>query len=284
MTAERIYESVQIGCQGWNYDDWITPAAAGGSIFYPRGTRAPEMLEVYARAFQTVEVDSTFYAVPAAAMLDQWAARTPRDFTFALKLPQIITHQLALRGESEATLKEFCTRARRLKEKLAAVLIQLPPQFVASPQNWRALREFLPLLPRDINFHLEFRDPAWFDETVLELLTRQRGVNLALVESQWVACERIWQLAEKMEAGAVYARWMGARDLARFDRLERPQDSNLRAWSEVIKKLAGRGSQVCAYFSNFYEGHAPASASRLKRLLGQTTLDPQTLESQPSLF
>jgi uncharacterized protein YecE (DUF72 family) len=274
---------VQVGCQGWNYDDWITPPAASASVFYPRGTRATEMLDTYARAFDTVEVDSTFYAVPSAATVEGWARRTPAAFTFALKLPQIITHQLALRRESAEVLNEFCERVRALREKLAAVLVQLPPQFEATTDNFTALSRFLPLLPRDIRFHFEFRDAAWFEESVVELLQRARA-GLALVEGPWVRRERVWRLAEALQSDSAYVRWMGERDITRFDKTLRPQDANLRTWGEIIKRLDARGSTVVAYFSNFYEGHAPASANKLKRLLNHTTLDPRDLESQPSLF
>src|SRR5438309_2234617 len=97
---------VRVGCQGWNYDDWVTPHAGRRAVFYPRGTRAEAMLDVYASAFDTVEVDSTFYAVPADSTFDAWARRTPEDFTFALKLPLEITHESALRGERAASVLE----------------------------------------------------------------------------------------------------------------------------------------------------------------------------------
>ncbi|HEV2763333.1 MAG TPA: DUF72 domain-containing protein, partial [Pyrinomonadaceae bacterium] len=141
---------VRVGCQGWNYDDWVTPPASPSGVFYPRGTRAGAMLELYARAFETVEVDSTFYAAPPLSTFEGWYKRTPPGFTFALKLPQLVTHQLALRPESEGPLAEFCERASALKEKLAAVLVQLPPQFEATRENWLAVKEFLTLLPRGI--------------------------------------------------------------------------------------------------------------------------------------
>ena len=88
---------LQVGCQGWNYDDWVTPPAGGGGVFYPRGTRAAGMLSAYARAFDTVEVDSTFYAVPSASAVEGWKKRVPEGFTFSLKLPQEITHTCAAR-------------------------------------------------------------------------------------------------------------------------------------------------------------------------------------------
>ena len=144
---------VQVGCQGWNYEDWVTPPAAARPVFYPAGTRAEHMLDAYARAFDTVEVDSTFYAAPTDATFDNWRKRTPDNFAFALKLPREITHEHALRGAASLrALDTFCERARRLDAKLAAVLVQLPPQFEATAENARALADFLPRLPADIRF------------------------------------------------------------------------------------------------------------------------------------
>ena len=278
---------VQVGCQGWNYDDWVTPKASARPVFYPSGTRAEHMLDVYARAFETVEVDSTFYAAPADSTYDAWGRRTPDDFTFALKLPREITHGHALRGERAAqALADFCRGARRLGPKLAAVLVQLPPQFEATRENLRALSEFLPLLPADIRFAVELRDPFWFEEELLVPLSLQPNVSLALVEGPWVTRERAWRAAAPLldATDFAYARWMGARDLTRFDEVQRPRDANLERWAAAVERLRERVPYVFAYFSNFYEGHAPASANKLKRLLGQPVVGPEDLEHQPSLF
>lgn len=274
---------IAVGCQGWNYEDWVTAPAGGAGVFYPRGTRTSEMLEVYARVFSTVEVDSTFYAIPSAKTVDGWAKRTPPHFTFALKLPQEITHQHGLRSSSAEVLAEFCDHAGLLGEKLSSVLIQLPPQFEFSAENARALREFLPLLPREMCFSIEFRQSEWLEESIAELLGKY-NVAAALVEGQWLAPARVRQMAESNGADFAYVRWMGARDLTRFDIVQRPQDENLRAWHELLARLSERVPKIYAYFSNFYEGHAPQSANKLKRLLGQPTLGPEDLEDQPSLF
>src|ERR1044072_5614532 len=112
---------VQVGCQGWNYEDWVTPPAAARPIFYPQGTRAEHMLDAYARAFDTVEGDSTFYAAPSDSTYDTWARRVPEGFTFALKLPQKITHEESLRGDVAAVaLEEFCRGARGLEGERGA--------------------------------------------------------------------------------------------------------------------------------------------------------------------
>ena len=278
---------VRVGCQGWNYDDWVTPQACARPVFYPRGTRADRMLEAYALAFDTVEVDSTFYAVPSDATFDAWKRRTPDGFTFALKLPREITHESALRGERAASvLEEFTRGARRLKEKLAAVLVQLPPQFEATRENLTSLGEFLTALPRDIRFAVELRDPFWFEEDLLAPLAGRAHVSPALVEGPWVTRERMWRAAAPLlqTADFAYLRWMGARDLSRFDEVARPRDANLERWAAAVERLRDRVPHVFAYFSNFYEGHAPASANKLKRLLGEHTTEPEDLENQPSLF
>lgn len=284
MSLSKSQSRVKVGCQGWNYDDWVTGAGGGAGIFYPQGTRAADMLGLYARAFETVEVDSTFYAIPSVSTVEGWARRTPPGFTFSLKLPQEITHQRSLRSGSVALLEEFCERVRRLGGQLASVLIQLPPQFELTPENASALREFLPQLPRDIRFSVEFRAVEWMKQSVAEMLARY-NVALALVEGQWIERLVTWQVAlMRPTANFSYVRWMGARDLARFDREQRPQDENLRAWSDMILELQERAAPVYAYFSNFYEGHAPASANKLKRLLGQPVVEAADLEDQPSLF
>jgi uncharacterized protein YecE (DUF72 family) len=273
--------SCLVGCQGWNYDDWVT--GPGERVFYPRGTRAADMLEVYARVFETVEIDSTFYAIPPVSTFEGWAKRTPPGFTFSLKLPQEITHERALGTGSTAILDEFCERARVLEDKLACVLIQLPPQFELNRENGLALRAFLPRLPGDIRFSVEFRSHGWLKESVFDFFI-EHHVSLTLVEGQWIAPEDTWRLAERPTADFVYIRWMGARNLTRFDLVQRPQDENLFEWSNMISRLAKRVSHIYAYFSNFYEGHAPASANKLKRLLGQRTVEATDLEDQPSLF
>jgi uncharacterized protein YecE (DUF72 family) len=278
---------VHVGCQGWNYDDWVTPALGRRAIFYPRGTRADRMLELYTRAFDTVEVDSTFYAIPTDSALDGWRRRAPEGFTFALKLPREITHEHALRGERALQLlEEFCRAARRLEDRLAAVLVQLPPQFEATRENARALNAFLQELPGDVRFAVEFRDPCWFEVDLLAPLSLRRNVSLALVEGPWVTRERVWRAAVPLldSSDFTYVRWMGARDLERFDEVVRERDLNLSKWADAIERLSRRGSEVFAYFSNFYEGHAPASAGKLKRLLGQPTASAEEFENQGSLF
>ncbi len=284
MTADKKSEiqnpKSKIGCQGWNYDDWITKAG-GESIFYPRGTRSDAMLELYAQVFGTIEVDSTFYAIPPSSTIENWYRKTPENFTFSLKLPQEITHNLALRKQSFEILDEFCERVLLLKEKLAVGLIQLPPQFGANKENAQTLREFLVRLPKEIRFAIEFRDRQWLIDWTFEELANSK-VALCLVEGSWIARDLMFQAIGKLENDFAYIRFMGERDLLKFDKIYRPQDANLQMWKEEIENL--KAKDVFVYFSNFYEGHAPASVNKLKELLGQKTIEANSLENQGSLF
>ena len=272
---------IQTGCQGWNYEDWTTKAG-GETVFYPRGTRSGAMLEIYSQIFETVEVDSTFYAIPASSAVESWYKKTPENFTFSLKLPQEITHEYVLREASFPMLDEFCARILLLKEKLGAVLVQLPPQFEASKENAAALREFLRELPRrEIRFAVEFRNRDWLVDWTFEELEKNK-VALCLTEGSWLPREKMFEAIGKPTADFAYVRFMGERDLTTFDRVARAQDANLQMWTEEIERL--KAKDVFVYFSNFYEGFAPASVNKLKRFLGQKIVSPSSLENQKSLF
>jgi uncharacterized protein YecE (DUF72 family) len=272
--------NIEIGCQGWTCPDWITPAA-GDFVFYPRGTRSGQMLETYAKIFSSIEVDSTFYAIPPVSTIENWYLKTPETFTFSLKMPQEITHELRLGEASYIVSEAFCERTRELKEKLAIVLIQLPPQFAGSRANAKNLRNFLAQLPKDIRFAVEFRNRDWMiDWTFAEL--EKNNVALCLCEGSWVAREMTFDAARKSILDFSYIRFMGERDLPKFDKIYRNEDANLRIWAEEIENL--NAQNVFVYFSNFYEGLAPASANKLKKLLEQEIIKPEVLENQVSLF
>ncbi len=265
---------IHIGTQGWNYDAWIGP-------FYPEGTRPAEYLSIYARAFDTVEVDSTFYATPPQKTVRGWADRTPASFTFALKLPQEITHEKRLRDcEPESAL--FFERVRALGDKLGPVLIQLAPDF--GPAELPALAAYLPMLPRDLMFAVEFRQRGWIHEGVLALLAEHR-VALALTDARWIPRRTMLSLAENPTSTFAYLRWMGPdRDIVDYSRIQHDRTRELEQWSEAILMLIQKVTAVYGYVNNHFAGHSPASARQLQRLLGLKTVEPTELGEQMSLF
>lgn len=265
---------LRIGTQGWNYEAWV-------GALYPEGTRPADFLRTYGRAFNTVEVDSTFYAIPSSNAVRGWAERTPADFIFALKLPREITHERRLAGAGDV-LEEFCERVRELGPKLGPVLVQLGPDF--GPDEWAALAAFLPLLPADVRFAVEFRQQSWIRDEVLSLLAEHQ-VALALSDGRWIARDTVLDLAARPTTDFHYIRWMGSnRDLEDFSRIQLDRASELDAWSAALRPLAARGISVFGYFNNYFAGHSPASARELQRRLGQTPTEPESLTEQTSLF
>jgi uncharacterized protein YecE (DUF72 family) len=266
--------SIRLGTQGWNYDAWVGP-------FFPSGTRAPDFLSVYARAFDTVEVDSTFYAVPAAKTVRGWYERTPPHFTFSLKLPQEITHERRLRDVDDVA-SLFYERARELGEKLGPVLIQLGPDF--GPVELPALANLLPTLPTDIRFAVEFRQRGWINDGVLALLAEHR-VALALSDGRWIPRKQMLALAARPTTDFMYVRWMGPdRDIVDYSRIQVDRTRELESWAGVLWPLPTQGVTVYGYVNNHFAGHSPESARELQRLLKLNPVDPATLGEQMSLF
>ena len=266
--------SIRIGAQGWNYDPWVGP-------FYPPGTRPADYLAVYARAFDTVEVDATFYAIPPAKTLRGWADRVPPGFSFALKLPQEITHENRLRHAGDL-MALFFERARELGPKLGPVLVQLGPDF--GPAELPALAAFLPTLPRDVQVAVEFRQRAWIHEGVLALLA-EHNVALAMSDARWIPRKTFLSLADRPTADFAYVRWMGPdRELVDYSRIQIDRSRELDAWAAVLPSLAKRVKTVYGYFNNHFAGHSPASARQLAERLGLPVVDPSQLGEQMSLF
>jgi uncharacterized protein YecE (DUF72 family) len=266
--------AIRIGTQGWNYDAWVGP-------FYPANTRPPDFLTVYTRAFDTVEVDSTFYAIPAEKVVRGWAERTPADFKFAVKLPQEITHEKRLRGSRELA-QLFFERMRLLGDKLGPVLIQLGPDF--APTELPALAAFLPHLPRDLDVAIEFRQRGWIHDGILALL-REHRVAVTLTDARWIPRKTMLALAERPTADFAYIRWMGPnREIVDYSRIQQDRTRELEVWAAAIAALVQKVTAVYGYVNNHFAGHSPASARQLQKLLGMRPVQPSELGEQMSLF
>ena len=265
---------IRVGTQGWNYDAWVGP-------FYPAGTRPADFLTIYSRAFDTVEVDSTFYATPAVKTVQGWAQRTPDDFVFALKLPQEITHERRLRNIDDAAA-EFFDRARELGTKLGPILIQLGPDF--GPSELPAVAQLLPKLPRDMRFAIEFRQRGWIHDGVLALLA-EHNVALTLSDGRWIQRKQMMNLASRPTADFLYVRLMGIdQSIADYSRIQLDRTRDLETWTSVLWPYAEQGREVFTYVNNHFAGHSPSSGRELQRLLGQQAVEPEHLGEQMSLF
>jgi uncharacterized protein YecE (DUF72 family) len=241
------------------------------------------MLEVYARGFRTVEVDSTAYGIPSDPAVQGWRARVPPGFVFALKVPQEITHERRLR-DTVVLLRRFLDRVAQLDDHLGPLLVQLSPGFRATDGNRAVLREFIGALPEEYRWAMEFRHPGWMSAATFELL-KSRNVATVLVDGRWIRRELMAELAIEPTADFSYVRWMGTnRSLTDFSRPLLARADDLVWWSEVIATLAARVRSVYGYVSNTYDGHAPHSARELQQLVGQVPVPPEDLREQGELF
>ncbi|MGC2282145.1 MAG: DUF72 domain-containing protein, partial [Candidatus Acidiferrales bacterium] len=174
-------------------------AAGWEGSFYPAGMQPRDFLAFYSTKFDTVEVDSTFYRTPAVSTVKGWAQKTPANFVFALKVPQVITHEKCL-DDCAAEMNGFLTAAEHLGDKLGPLLLQFPYfnriKFKTGAEFQARLRPFLEKLPKDFQFALEIRNKNWLDDKFTELL-REHKVALAVIDQAWMPT--IQELTKKLD-------------------------------------------------------------------------------------
>jgi uncharacterized protein YecE (DUF72 family) len=237
--------AIHIGTSGWHYDHWR------GS-FYPEDLAAAGFLEFYAARFHTVEINNSFYQLPAAATFDHWRDTVPAGFIFAVKGSRYITHMKKLL-EPEQTLEPLLERVVRLQPKLGPLLFQLPPRWRFNPER---LEAFLQALPPRGRYTLEFRDQSWINRDAGAILRRH---NVAFC---------IYELAGYLSPLEVTADFV-------YIRLHGPDGAYqgrygaaaLAGWAEKIASWAGAGREVFCYFDNDEAGYAARDAQELQEMV-----------------
>src|SRR6266508_3330500 len=206
---------IRLGTQGWSYTDWVGP-------FYPPGAKAGQFLRYYSQSFDTVELDTTFYAIPQQRTVEGWLGATPDGFLFTAKLPQVITHMKRLVNVEE-DLQAFLASLEPLGDRLGALLVQLPPDFHHDERP--ALESFLSQLPPGYQFAVELRHRSWIRPDVLDLL-RHHQVAWTVVDLYYMP-----RLAEAT-ASFAYVRWLGdRRRIDRFDRVQVDRLTQMERWA-----------------------------------------------------
>ncbi len=235
--------------------------------FYPPGTKPRDFLSYYATQFATVEVDSTFYGCPSARTVNNWAARTPEDFIFSVKVPQVITHEKAL-ADCDPEFEEFVKKMDILGPKLGPMAFQFPLfdrwKFPKQDHFLAVLTPFLKKLPADHKFAIEIRNKNWLDAKFADVL---RGYNVALTLTDTSFVPRPWEMKGKLDlitADFTYVRWLGDRKEIEeqtkiWDRIIVDRREDLTNWVELFRKFVARNLKIFAYANNHYAGHGPAT-------------------------
>jgi len=236
-----------VGTSGWIYKEWA-------GIFYPQGLEKTGELAHYAKTFDTVEINATFYRLPFESMVKGWYRRSPEDFIFAVKGSRFITHIKRLKIRATA-IKKFFDRTRLLKEKCGPILWQLPPNFDA--KNLQRLDGFLRKLPRKYRHAVEFRHPSWYEtEDAFEVLRENKVAHVVLSSLRMPANLTV-------TTDFTYLRFHGLEDGPRHDYTRK----ELRPLADFCRKRLRNGESVYAYFNNDLNTRAPLNAVAFRKMV-----------------
>jgi len=238
---------VLIGCSGWNYADWK-------GRFYPeKGCPASRWLEYYARHFDTVEVNSTFYRLASRDAVARWLEQTPDGFVFAPKISRYITHIKRL-ADLDSAVRRFYERIEPLVEspKLGPVLWQLPANFHRDDER---LANALAKLPPGRHC-FEFRDPSWFTDDVYAQL-RAQGAALVIGDDP----ERPFQ-AYEFPTDFTFIRFHGGK-AGRYGNYSKAE---VARWAGRIREWAEQ-RPAFVYYNNDWNAYAINNARLLTKMV-----------------
>jgi uncharacterized protein YecE (DUF72 family) len=241
---------IYIGTSGYSHSDFK-------GLLYPPEIKPGGYLGYYAKHFNSVEINVTFYRLVPPKSFSAWNGETPADFRFVLKGSQYITHIHRL-IDFEEPLERYFKNAKPLGDKLLGVLWQFPPSFTHDEKDTDRLKGFVKALRKHECFHsFEFRHPSWFCDQTYDLL-RENNMNLCLAHSAEFATS-----APQQTSDFVYLRFHGPKKLYESEYSEKEMEQ----WADKAGKWLQNAKFLCAFFNNDYHGFAIKNAQQLKRIL-----------------
>jgi uncharacterized protein YecE (DUF72 family) len=264
--------SAWIGTSGYSYEHWR-------GVLYPQNLPREKWLEHYALVFPAVELNVTFYRLPAASTFTAWRRAAPAYFRFVLKGSKLITHFKRLEDVTEA-LQTFFEPAGKLGIGLAAVLWQLPPRFPANPKRLDAFLASAAAAwarrsrrARPLRQAVEVRDRSWLSDDVYDVL-RRHDAALVTADAPFRLLADPMQPADEdpgtvirvpAVSSWVYMRRHGPGGGHRGSYT----DSHLGRDARAIAAWA-KDRDVFVFFNNDQGGHAPRNAAALSRMVGRS--------------
>jgi len=238
-------KKVKFGTSGWMYDDW-------NEIFYPKDLADEEKLGFFAKKFNTVEINNTFYNLPEKKVFERWNSQVPENFIFSVKASRYITHLKKL-SDPELIIKDFFENVSGLGKKIGPILFQLPPFWKVNSER---LKKFVRILPKKFKYVFEFRDASWYKYEIFQLL---KNKNIALC----VHDHRDGPSPKILTADFSYFRFHGPG--GSYQR--KYSKKRLEKHAEIIEKWKNQGIDVYCYFNNDYKGNAIENAGQLKKMI-----------------
>ena len=246
---------INIGCAGWDYKDWIGP-------FYPKLLESHNRLGYYAKYFNIIEINNTFYSLPKFSVVQNWKEQTPADFKFAVKVWQEITHNFK-NANIEDSVLQFFYRLSPLKEKIFGYLLQFPPWFKYTGKHFHQLKYLISELPTENMYFIELRDNSWFMEDLLYEVLKNSKIILGTTYMPGI---KAYYLPRQK---TYYIRLIGDRELTVFDRVQRDQEeriNDLLRNLQMIEKMPNI-YEIFIIVNNHFQGNAPESVNLLKKRL-----------------
>jgi uncharacterized protein YecE (DUF72 family) len=239
---------VYVGTSGWSYDHWV-------GVLYPGKASSLERLDAYAKAFQTVEVNNTFYRWPKVEVFASWYTRLPPGFLVSAKASRGLT-QFRKLNDPAGWLERMELGMVRLKEKRGVLLFQLPPHF---GRDLDRLDRFLAALPPGQRAAVEFRHSTWEVEGTFAVLERH-GAAYCVTSGAGLPC------VLRATTNFIYVRLHGPDPNHLYTGSY--SESDLNWWADRIGEWRVQNLDVFAYFNNDGYGHAVRNALRLRELVG----------------
>jgi len=256
---------LRIGTSGYSFRDWV------GTV-YPDRTAPNRFLEVYAKDFDTVEINTTYYHIPEPKLFERMLAKVPETFEFVVKAPKELTHQ---RERMDAAVATFLLALRPLieAEQLGGLLLQFPQSFhPGTPAQEHLKRIADALSDPGYSLHVEFRHKDWIQPETFELL---QSLELGFVNVDLPRLRSLPEPTSLTTTDIAYHRLHG-RNAAmwynppagtyRYDYLY--NDVELDEWADRIQETAGKARKVYVFGNNCHKGSSFVDALRLKQRLG----------------
>ena len=261
---------IHLGTCAWNFEDWQ-------DVFYPASLASNQQLPYYAQYLSAVEIDSTFYSIPRADVVANWAKRTPDDFVFTAKMPKLITHEMRLRNcrrELDAFLNSLRPDGRETRGGVDPVLARLPARCTTRTP----CRSFMGWLPAGkISFAVEFRHPEWHQPRIVRML-QEHGVAWTWNDLSPLETEDEAPFSFLPQTGDfLYVRLMGDLETKfrpdgerqfRYGSLLWSREQGLEFWAQRLKKHLDDTRNIYVMVNNHYEGFSPLTCQRLGKMLG----------------
>jgi len=258
---------LRFGTSGYSFNDWV-------GIVYPEGTRASDFLSTYAKDFDAVEVNFTYYRDPTPEIFEGMLRKVSADFDFVIKAPKGMTHD---RTKLAASSETFVTALKPLIDEgqLGGVLLQFPQSFHPTDAAFDHLKNVADVfIPMGVDTNVEFRHKDWNQDCVYELLER---LNLGFVNVDLPKLDALPGQTNIVTSDVAYYRLHGRNaDMwykppsgsYRYDYLY--NDSELEEWALRVEESLDHAEKVYVFNNNCHKGSSFANALRLKQRFDQT--------------